>query len=191
MKIHQIKNRYTGAVIFETEAESLKEAVEMAIASYSNLSGSNLRGSDLRGSNLRGSDLRGSNLSGSDLRGSNLRYSNLSGSNLRGSDLSGSNLSGSDLRGSNLSYSDLRYSDLRGSNLRGSDLSGSKGVISITGLPYHVIIWKDQVQAGCKIHTAAEWRKFTARQIAAMDGDKATVFYPRLLQIIDLFCGSK
>jgi len=90
----QIKNRYTGSVLFEYESENntIKETLLQALKS-----GSDLRGSDLRGSNLRGSDLRGS-----DLRGSDLSDSNLSGSNL-----SGSNLSGSDLRASDLRRSDL------------------------------------------------------------------------------------
>jgi len=124
MKI-QIKNRFTGKVIFEVEALNIKIAVELAVKQGSDLRGSNLSYSDLRGSNLRGSNLSCSDLRGSNLRGSNLSYSDLRGSNLRGSNLScsdlrGSNLSCSDLSGSNLSYSDLRGSDLSCSNLRGS-----------------------------------------------------------------------
>ena len=88
----QILNRWTGDVIHEADAESMKLLVLSAIGKQISL-----RGSDLSGSNLRGSDLSGSNLSGSDLSGSDLSGSNLSGSNLSGSDLSGSNLSGSDL----------------------------------------------------------------------------------------------
>jgi hypothetical protein len=81
MKI-EIRNRWTGAIMFTEEADSLKAASQRLV----------VRGSDLSGSNLRDSDL-----SGSDLSGSNLRDSNLSGSNLRDSNLSGSDLSGSDL----------------------------------------------------------------------------------------------
>jgi uncharacterized protein YjbI with pentapeptide repeats len=120
-----------GSVLYTAKnASDIRAALREAVASGSNLRGSNLRYSNLRGSNLRYSDLSGSNLRGSDLSGSNLRGSDLSGSNLRGSDLSGSNLrysdlSGSDLSGSDLSGSNLRGSNLSGSNLRGSDLSGS------------------------------------------------------------------
>ncbi len=96
----EIKHRFSGAVLFALETESLKLCVEAAVKAGSDLSGSDLRGSDLRGSDLRGSDLRGSDLRGSDLSGSNLSGSNLSGSNLSGSNLSGSDLSGSDLSGS-------------------------------------------------------------------------------------------
>ncbi|HEX5464426.1 MAG TPA: pentapeptide repeat-containing protein [Burkholderiales bacterium] len=126
----EIKHRWSGSVLFETEAETQREAILKAVKSGSNLRGSDLRGSDLSDSNLSGSnlsdsDLSGSNLRDSDLSGSYLRGSNLRGSNLRGSDLSGSNLRDSDLRDSNLSDSDLSGSNLRGSNLRDSDLSGS------------------------------------------------------------------
>ncbi len=80
----QIKNRWTGSILFEFETENntIKKTLLEAVKQGSDLRGSDLRGSDLRGSNLRGSDLRGS-----DLRGSNLRDSDLRGSNLRDSDL--------------------------------------------------------------------------------------------------------
>src|SRR3990167_6615765 len=83
----EIKNRFTGAVIYTSSKTTYKDALEKAIT--------------------RSSDLRGSDISGSNLRSSNLSGSNLSGSNLSGSDLSGSNLSSSDLRSSNLSGSNL------------------------------------------------------------------------------------
>jgi uncharacterized protein YjbI with pentapeptide repeats len=140
---YKIVSRWdSNKIVYEGEAESLKDLVQTAIRSGSNLSGSDLRDSDLRDSNLSGSNLRGSNLSGSNLRDSDLRGSDLSGSNLRGSDLRGSDLRGSnlrgsdlrdsDLRGSNLSGSNLRDSDLRDSDLRGSDLSGIKADFFMT-----------------------------------------------------------
>ena len=88
----QILNRWTGAVIYEDDVESMNLLVLSAIGKRVSLRGSNLRGSDLSGSDLRNSDLSGSDL----------RDSDLSGSDLRNSDLSGS-----DLRNSNLRYSDL------------------------------------------------------------------------------------
>ena len=127
---YEIKNRWTGDVIFSAETKNFKLAVKMAVEqkinlSNSNLSNSNLSGSDLSGSNLSGSDLRSSDLSNSNFRGSNFRGSDLSGSDLRSSDLSGSDLRSSDLSNSNLRNSDLRDSDLRNSNLGNSNLSGS------------------------------------------------------------------
>ena len=127
----------SSKVLFECEVPddvpsglAMRHALEKAVASGSNLSGSNLSGSDLRDSNLSCSNLRGSNLSDSNLSGSDLSRSNLSGSNLSCSNLSDSNLSGSDLSrsdlsGSDLSRSDLSRSDLSRSDLRDSDLSRS------------------------------------------------------------------
>jgi hypothetical protein len=160
MKI-QIKNRWTGAVIYETDAENLGAAVVAAVMAQVNLSGSDLSNSDLRGSNLsdsnlsgsnlRGSNLRGSDLSNSDLRGSDLRDSNLSGSSLRGSDLRGSDLRDSNLRDSNLRDSDLRGSDLRDSNLRDSDLE--RLLSQRTILPDGELIGWKKLQGGviCKL----------------------------------------
>ena len=55
----QIRNRWTGSVLFEYEKEdnTIKETLLAAIRAGSNLRGSDLRDSDLRGSDLRGSDL--------------------------------------------------------------------------------------------------------------------------------------
>ena len=66
MKI-QIKNRYTEEVIYECEAESLKEAVEKAVKEKADLSEANLREADLRGANLRGADLSKADLREADL----------------------------------------------------------------------------------------------------------------------------
>jgi hypothetical protein len=75
----EIKNRWTGKVIFEYENDkaAIKEAVIAA-----NLIDANLRGADLRDANLRGADLIGANLRGADLIGANLGGANLRGANL-------------------------------------------------------------------------------------------------------------
>ena len=88
---HEIKNRWTGEVLFTYEAPEgmesgmiARHAVETAIAQNADLRGADLRGADLRGADLRGADLQGSNLWGANLRGADLQGSNLRGANLRG-----------------------------------------------------------------------------------------------------------
>ena len=63
MKI-QIKSRFTAAVLFEhdTENNSVRMTLELAIKS-----GANLSGADLSRANLSGADLSGAYLSGADL----------------------------------------------------------------------------------------------------------------------------
>ena len=51
-KTIQIKNRYTEEIIFECEAESIKEAVEIAIMKKANLSEANLRKANLSEADL-------------------------------------------------------------------------------------------------------------------------------------------
>jgi len=97
MKIKlQIKNRFTGSIIFEYEKEdnTIKETVVEAISKRADLQGANLRGANLRGADLQGANLRGADLQGADLQGADLR-----GANLRGADLRGADLQGADLRG--------------------------------------------------------------------------------------------
>ncbi|HAT3801058.1 TPA: hypothetical protein I8613_004035, partial [Serratia marcescens] len=61
----------------------------------------------------------------------------------------------------------------------------------IMGHDYPVTITNGEyVRAGCQNHTVEQWRKFTKREIAEMDGKKALKFYPRLLKIIDFYLGA-
>ena len=95
----QIKNRFTGSLIFEYESEknTIKETLLEAIKSKADL-----RGANLREANLYGADLYGANLYGADLYCADLYGADLRGANLRGADLYGADLYGADLRGANL-----------------------------------------------------------------------------------------
>ncbi|MGG6193015.1 pentapeptide repeat-containing protein [Pantoea allii] len=128
--------------------------------------------------NLRDADLRGANL-----RDANLRDANLRGANLRGADLCDANLCDANLRDANLRGANLRDADLRGANLPDQ-------TFVIMGEVYYLQITNGEyVKAGCQNHTAEQWRKFTKREIAEMDGRKALKFYPRLLDVIDFYLG--
>jgi len=70
----EIKHRYSGAVLFEMETDSLKLCVEAALKSRADLSGADLNGVD-----LNGEDLSRANLSRADLIGANLSRANLNG----------------------------------------------------------------------------------------------------------------
>ncbi|HHK8126477.1 pentapeptide repeat-containing protein [Serratia nevei] len=159
-----------------------------------NGSRADLRGADLRDADLCGANLRGANLYGANLRGADLRGANLYGANLRGADLRGANLYGADLCGADLRGADLRDADLCGANLRGANLYGANlpgHTFVIMGELYYLQISNGEyVRAGCQNHTVEQWRKFTKREIAEMDGKKALKFYPRLLKIIDLYLGA-
>jgi Family of unknown function (DUF5758)/Pentapeptide repeats (8 copies) len=79
----EIKSRWTGAVLYQDEAESFKALVHAAIKSGANLSGANLSGADLYGANLSGANLSGADLYGANLSGANLYGANLYGANLQ------------------------------------------------------------------------------------------------------------
>ena len=115
----EIKNRFTGKVLFEYEKENntVKDTVIEAVRK-----GADLRGADLGGAYLRGADLRGAYLRGADLRVADLGGADLRGADLRGADLRGADLRGAYLRGAYLGYADLRGADLRGADLGYADL---------------------------------------------------------------------
>ena len=125
----EIRNRWTGSVVFEytKEGNTITETVLDAIRRGADLSDANLCGADLHGSNLRCANLYGANLRGSNLRcanlyGANLYGANLYDANLRDADLYDANLCGADLRGANLCDADLYGANLRDANLCGANL---------------------------------------------------------------------
>ncbi|HGC8062654.1 TPA: pentapeptide repeat-containing protein [Yersinia enterocolitica] len=139
------------------------------IESYrKNGSRANLCGADLRDANLCDANLCGANLCGANLRDANLYGANLCGADLRDANLCGANLCGADLRDANLP--DRTYV-----------IMGEKYYLQISN--------GENVRAGCQNHTAEEWRKFSKRDIANMDGKTALKFYPSLLDIIDFYLG--
>jgi len=202
-------NRFTNAVIFSAEVETVKELVLAAIAAsvdlrHANLSGAHLRHANLSGANLRGANLRDADLSGANLSDANLCYAHLSSAHLSGANLSSAHLSDANLcyahlssahlSGANLSGANLRGANLRDADLSGANLSGANAkinghsVIQINGLAYPILITDTHLRAGSQNHTFAEWRSMSNEEIVAMDGKKATEFYPVLIGIIDLLC---
>ena len=133
----EIRNRWTGSVVFEytKEGNTITETVLEAIRRGANLRDANLRDADLRDANLRDANLCnadlcdanlcGANLCGADLYGADLRDADLRGADLRDADLCGAYLCGAYLRGANLYGADLRGADLRGANLCGAYLCGA------------------------------------------------------------------
>jgi len=124
----EIKNRFTGEVIFSHDCDSWKICVEAAVKSRADLSRANLYGANLSSAYLSGANLSSANLHGADLSGANLSGADLYGANLYGADLSGADLSradlyGANLHGANLSRAILSRADLYGAYLHGANLS--------------------------------------------------------------------
>ena len=120
----EIRNRWTGSVVFEytKEGNTITETVLDAIRRGADLRDANLCDANLRDANLRDADLRGADLCDANLRDANLRDADLRGANLYGADLRDANLRDADLRDANLRGADLRGANLRGADLRGADL---------------------------------------------------------------------
>ena len=142
--LQQIKSSYNGSVLFECEAERIKECLVQAVSNKANLCDA-----DLRGAYLRGADLRGANLCGADLRDA-------------------------DLREADLREADLREADLRGADLEGADLEGevlTKAPILILNLKWDILITNGYMRIGCQRHTHAEWKAFDGEAIAKMESN--------------------
>ena len=132
----EIRNRWTGSVVFEytKEGNTITETVLEAIRRDANLRDANLCGANLCGANLRDANLRSANLYGADLRDANLRNANLCDANLRDA-----NLRDADLRGANLCDADLRGADLRDANLSGANLGFDCCFARVKGQPIYQV----------------------------------------------------
>ena len=138
---------------------------------------------DLRGANLFCADLREA-----DLRSADLSNARLCGANLNGARLCGANLRNADLRDSNLYDADLRGANLFSANLCDADLPESTFIIQ--GEKYFIsIVNGDCVNVGNQSYSVNQWRQFNQQTIEEINGKKLLKFYPRLLDIIDFYCG--
>ena len=136
----QIKNRFTGSIIFEYEKENntiretvkefIRQEIEVNKKSYANLSYA---------------DLRYANLSSADLSYADLRYADLSYADLRYADLS---------------YADLRYADLSSANLSSADLDKRYISISCIGSSKRMTTYcfeDNKIWCGCFTGTLEEF----------------------------------
>ena len=120
---HQIKHRYTDAVLFECDVPEDVQASGMATR-YA-LEKAVKDGAYLTDAYLTDANLTGADLTGAYLTGANMRRATLTDANLTGSDLTGANLTGADLTGAYLTDAYLTDAYLTDANLTGADLTGA------------------------------------------------------------------
>ena len=160
----EIKNRWTGNILFEylSENNTIKKTVSEAIKSEANLRRANLCGADLCGADLCGADLYGA-----DLRRANLRRADLCGADLCGADLCRADLYEADLRGADLYEANLRRANLYGANLRranlrGADLCEAKGAYMACPTDGSFIGWKKASGYVVKLQIPEDARRSSA-----------------------------
>ena len=160
----EIKNRWTGNILFEylSENNTIKKTVSEAIKSEANLRGADLYGADLRGADLCGADLYGADLRRANLCGANLCGANLRRANLRRANLCGADLYGADLRRANLCGANLCGADLRRANLRRANLCGAKGAYMACPTDGSFIGWKKASGYVVKLQIPEDARRSSA-----------------------------
>jgi hypothetical protein len=112
----------SGIVIYESNQDTIKKAIEDAVFKKVNLTGAdltdaNLTGADLTDANLTRAYLRSADLTRAYLRSADLKGAYLTGAYLTGADLTGADLKGAYLTDANLTRAYLRSADLTGANL--------------------------------------------------------------------------
>jgi len=146
----EIKNRFTGSVIFEytKENNTIKETLLEALKQDANLEGANLIDANLRNANLEDANLRNANLINANLEGANLEDANLRNANLEDANLEDAN---------------LRNANLEDANLRNANLEGAKNIENAY-LPvfcrWSVCHINGKIKIGCKEKNIEEWDIF-------------------------------
>ena len=145
----EIKNRWTGNILFEylSENNTIKKTVSEAIKSGADLCGADLCGADLRRADLCRADLCGADLCGANLCGADLRRADLCGADLCGADLCGANLYGA---------------NLCGADLRRADLCGAKGAYMACPTDGSFIGWKKASGYVVKLQIPEDARRSSA-----------------------------
>ena len=156
----EIKNRFTGSVLFEYSKENntIKETLLQALKENADLRYADLSNADLSNADLSNAYLRNAYLSNADLSNADL-----SNAYLRNADLSNADLRYADLRYADLSNADLSNAYLRNAYLIYADLSNAKNkeqaCLPIFCKWSHCIIG-NKIGIGCKEKTIEEWEVF-------------------------------
>jgi hypothetical protein len=135
-----ILHRWTGAVLFRSQANTMKEAVAEAVTVQAPLRYAALRAEDLTGALLAGgdfayADFREAKLAGADLTGASVQSATLRDADLAGAllhalggqaaDFGGCNLQNANLQGARLGQANLAYVDVQGATAIDTDLTGA------------------------------------------------------------------
>jgi hypothetical protein len=167
----QIKNLWTGSVMFEVDGDLCSANLRATILHLADLRCANLRDTDLRGAILRGANLYAADLRGANLRGADLRGANLIDANLRETDLRGANLRSASLRGADLK--DAIFADTEWIN----GLKIDRQPMHVQGLSWPVYILDCYMQIGRELHSLADWAAFDDARIVGMHGKSALRFW--------------
>ena len=121
----EIKNRFTGDIIFSYEAENntIKKTVEEAVRQGASLIGASLIGASLNGASLNGALLNGASLNGASLNGASLNGASLNGALLNGASLDGASLNGASLNRASLNRASLDGASLNRASLNRASLN--------------------------------------------------------------------
>lgn len=201
-QIFEIKNRYTGEVLFSYELQEGQEsglialhAVEAAVASGANLRGANLHDANLECAELEGAKLQDANLEGAKFQGAKLRGANLQGADLQDADFEDADLEDADLEDAKLLCVDFRGTDLQGAKLQGADFQYAIGdmeyIKSMQFDTWHITYTSTHLSIGCQLHPIDDWKDWKNKSgwISTMSGsasDWAEKYLDLVLQIIDL-----
>ena len=151
-----------GELLYESDAETMRGAVEEAVRGGADLTRATLYGANLAAANLAAVHFADANLYGADLTGANLVGANLVGAYLTRATLYGANLYRANLEGANLYRANLEGANLTDAILTGANLAYVRGIIDggtdSRGFRWAAVQHDDgpRIAAGCRWYTLAQ-----------------------------------
>ena len=121
----EIKNRWTGAVMFRCELNAELRGATLGVKLGFAAKKAFEISASLVGASLVGANLDGANLNRASLIGASLDHASLIGASLIGASLDGASLIGASLDGANLNRASLDHASLIGASLIGASLIGA------------------------------------------------------------------
>jgi uncharacterized protein YjbI with pentapeptide repeats len=115
----------SGKASWETEAKSVKDALEIGVKAGVDFSYASLNSARLDHARLNFASLVGASLVGARLVGASLNYASLVGASLDGASLNSARLNYASLVGASLNYANLNSASLVGASLNSASLVGA------------------------------------------------------------------
>ena len=135
---YEILSNRDNSVLFSTQADSMREAVEKALAAGVSMRYARLPGENLKGLNARGADFRDANLKGAALDGANFEGAIMDEAKAMNTTSSYGNyieasVQGVDFSNANLNYTNFSKAKTRNMVTYGATMTGLVGAAQFQG----------------------------------------------------------
>jgi Pentapeptide repeats (9 copies)/Pentapeptide repeats (8 copies) len=156
-KRQRILNRWTNACIWESDHETLREAVVAAVES-----GTPLDGANLDKVNLDHVKLVGARFNGASFNGASFNDARFNGARFNDASFNGASFNGASFNDARFNYASFNGARFNGASFNDASFNGASSFSTNPFCKWRVHGKGDTISIGCKTKTVAEWDAFFA-----------------------------